>query len=216
MQRHGTQNLELGTKEAELLQKYASLLANFTKKHNLISPNTIPEIRERHIDHCLALASRGFPDGCTVVDWGTGGGLPAIPLAVLFPRVNFIGVDAVGKKIMAVRAMARQLGLTNVDAWHGRAESWDGQLHYSVSRATAPLSQLWTWHSRGVVPCSTFGTIDWLPGLICLKGGDLTGEEGDLMAVAPSLSIKKTPLDEIMRASFVKEKYILHICDTLE
>ena len=92
------------------LSEYAALLAAFTKKHNLISPATIPHIQERHIDHSLSLTHRGFPAGCTVVDWGTGGGLPAIPLSIAFPEVNFVAIDAVGKKIMSVRAMARQLG----------------------------------------------------------------------------------------------------------
>ena len=210
-----TRNPKLETEQLERLKQYADLLASFTRKHNLISPNTIPEIWERHIEHCLAIASKGFPDGCTVVDWGTGGGLPAIPLAMVFPKVQFVGVDAVGKKVMAVRAMARQLGLTNLEVWHGRAESWDGTLHYSVSRATAPLSDLWFWHNRAVDLWEEHGPEQWSQGLICLKGGDLAQEIEDLKRVAPSLTVKKTPLEEIMRATFVQEKYIMHICNTL-
>lgn len=198
------------------LDQYATLLATYTRKLNLISPSTIPQIQERHIEHCLILSERSFPAGSTVVDWGTGGGLPAIPLAILFPAVQFIAVDAVGKKLHAVRAMARELKLSNLEAWHGRAEKWDGTTHYSVSRATAPLSKLWSWHVRSVVPWDIVGDTDWAPGLICLKGGDLTEEISALTDDFPSLNVKKSPLEEMKRASFFKEKYILHICDTLE
>ncbi len=205
--------MELETwNENATLKHYATLLKSYTKKHNLISPNTVQYIEERHVGHSLALAQKGFPAGCMVVDWGTGGGLPAIPLAVIFQEVNFTAVDAVGKKVMAVRAMARTLELNNLDAWHGRAEQWDGQLHYSVSRATAPLLDLWSWHERCVVPCTYDPEKHWQPGLICLKGGDLTEEVDALTAAYPNLSVKKLPLGENFRASFFEEKYIVHIC----
>lgn len=206
----------MDTEKKQQLDHYATLLASYTRKLNLISPNTIPEIHERHLEHCLILSNRSFPAGCRVVDWGTGGGLPAIPLAILFPEVQFIGVDAVGKKLHAVRAMARDLKLTNLEAWHGRAEQWDGFTHYSVSRATAPLQKLWSWHARCVVPWNSVRNTDWAPGLICLKGGDLTEEITALTDGFPSLKVKKSPLEEMKRAIFFKEKYILHICDTLE
>ena len=206
--------MEPDTPNPHRLETYASLLTAFTQKHNLISPNSVQYIEERHIGHCLALAQLGFPAGCTVVDWGTGGGLPAIPLAITFPEVQFVAVDAVGKKVLAVRAMARTLGLANLTAWHGRAEDWAGTLHYSVSRATAPLQALWSWHSRCVAPCGYDEKKDWKPGLICLKGGDLSDEIATLQTAHPSLSIKKLPLGKNFRASYFEEKYIMHICNT--
>ena len=133
---------DLSLAQQEQLEQYAGLLAKYTTRLNLISPSTIPFIQERHIAHCLLPARRSFPAGATVVDWGTGGGLPLVPLSIVFPDVQFIGIHAVGKKLQAIRAMARTLKLTNLDTWHGRAERWDGTLHYSVSRATAPLATL--------------------------------------------------------------------------
>jgi 16S rRNA (guanine(527)-N(7))-methyltransferase RsmG len=128
------------------LGQYADELAAMNQRINLVSREDAGAIASRHIPHCLTLAIRVFPDGATVVDWGTGGGLPLIPLAIAFPRVRFIGVDAVGKKIQAVRTFARRLGLANVEAWHGRAEEFDEEIDFSVSRATAPLAVLWSWH----------------------------------------------------------------------
>lgn len=151
-----------------------------------------------------------------MVDWGTGGGLPLIPLAIVFPDVQFIGVDAVEKKLQAIRAMARTIGLPNLSTWHGRAEKWDGTLHYSVSRATAPLSTLWSWHTRCFNTYSQNAAHNWSQGLICLKGGDLDAEIASLHAGFPSLNVEKSSIAAIERASFYKEKYILHICDTLE
>lgn len=202
--------------EQEKLKNYVELLTTFTKKHNLISPATIPHIWEWHIEHSLVLAQRGFPAGCTVVDWGTGGGLPVIPLAITFPDVQFVAVDAVGKKVMAVRAMARQLGLSNLEAWNGRAEQWDGTANYSVSRATAPLEKLWMWHNRRFSPTTHNASVHWTPGLICLKGGDLNEEIATLKASNSSLLVTQTAISDSKRASFFREKYILHICVTLE
>ena len=203
--------------QREKLEHYAALLAQFNAKINLISPNTANEVWERHIAHCLSLCRFGFPEGSRVVDWGTGGGLPAIPMAICFPKVHIIGVDAVGKKIQAVRAMARKLGLDNLEAWHGRAESWDGTAHYSISRATAPLTTLWTWHHRVVAPRSTrallaidgFGL--WEPGLICLKGGDLNAECQSLHAAFPDTKTNKIALLTDTSPSVFAEKYIVHV-----
>src|SRR5690606_41790758 len=106
---------------------------------------------ERHILHSLSLTFRKFPAGSTVVDWGTGGGLPAVPLAIVFSDVRIHAVDSVRKKVQAVRTMARRLGLENLDTWHGRAEAYPGDADFSVSRATASLSVLWSWHARVAV-----------------------------------------------------------------
>ncbi len=216
MQSLNDKALQLSPAQQAQLELYAELLARYTTKLNLISPSTIPFIQERHIAHCLLIARRGFPEGATIVDWGTGGGLPLIPLSIVFPAVQFIGIDAVGKKLQAIRAMARTLKLLNLDTWHGRAEEWDGTLHYSVSRATAPLRTLWGWHVRCFQTHPEFDTHNWPQGLICLKGGDLKDEIASLHAGFPSLNIEKSSIAQIERASFFKEKYILHICDTLE
>jgi 16S rRNA (guanine527-N7)-methyltransferase len=196
---------------SETLHAFVEQLRHFNTSHNLISRASPEDILERHVRHCLFLASRAFPAGCTVVDWGTGGGLPAIPLAIVFPEVRFVAVDAAEKKVRAVRAMARRLGLSNLDTWHGRAEEWSGPAHYSVSRATAPLATLWGWHVRIAAPLAGMGDACWPPGLVCLKGGDLSGEFADLTAAHGTLRAEVIPLEDLGASAYFEEKVIVQI-----
>ena len=205
----------LTQEQRDQLSQYAEQLAHFNTKINLISPNTVDEIWTRHIEHSLALTLRRFPSGARVVDWGTGGGLPVVPMAICFPDVQFTGVDAVGKKMQAVRAMVRRLGLDNLDVWHGRADSWDGKANYSISRATAPLQTLWQWHQRVYEPFPASDE-DWTPGLVCLKGGDLLAgdlldECNQLKAAYPNVKIFDQPVDTVIPSPLFSSKYILHI-----
>ena len=194
-----------------LLEEYAALLKSLNQSVNLISKHTEDQIWERHIEHCLTLARRGFQTGSVVVDWGTGGGLPAIPLAIIFPEVQFIAIDSVGKKIHAVRFMARKLNLHNLETWQGRAERWTGAAHYSVSRATAPLSTLWSWHRRVVTPLDNVPADGWQPGLICLKGGDLSAEIHRLEKDSPELTTDLYPLTPEKSTDISEAKYIVHV-----
>ncbi len=193
------------------LQEFAAHLSRFNATHNLVSRMSTGDILDRHVRHCLYLARRGFPAGATVVDWGTGGGLPAIPLALLFPEVHFVAVDAVEKKIMVVRAITRRLGLANLEAWHGRAEAWPGKTHYSVSRATAPLATLWSWHHRVSEPFVLTDPSCWSPGLVCLKGGDLTDEIADLSVRFPATHVVQQPLEDLGAPAYFEEKLIVQV-----
>jgi len=184
----------------------------FNLKINLISRDTEALFFERHLLHALALSYRTFPAEGIVVDWGTGGGLPVIPLAIRFPDVTFHAVDAVGKKIRVVQAIARRLGLDNLQAWHGRAEVWPGRAHYSVSRATAPLLDLWQWHvacADPVVPARE--TTDWPPGLYCLKGGDLEAEVAALEAAFPDVVVNQWPLTPLLGRPYFNDKVIVGV-----
>ncbi len=190
-----------------LLRRFEVLLLEFNQRINLISREDEDAVYEHHILHCLSLTRHTFPSGSVVVDWGTGGGLPAIPLAIAFPDVLIVAVDAVGKKVQAVRAMARRLGLDNVVAWHGRAEAFDGRADYSVSRATAPLADLWAWHARVAVPskqCLDAGL--WRRGVMCLKGGDLVDEK---KAIPPSVAVREIRLDALFDDPYFASKVIL-------
>ena len=212
----------LTPRQLEQLDAYATELARMTRRVNLIAPSTVRQIEERHIAHSLTVAQKAFPDGATVVDWGSGGGLPAIPLAVVFPEVQFIAVDAVGKKTEAIRLFARRLELANVSVWNGRAEAYDGPApHYAVSRATAPLADLWSWFAacrqplgEGRPPVEAAlpeGT--WAPGLICLKGGDLSEEVADLHASAPGLTVQTIELASSLGEAW-SDKVMLHVAET--
>ncbi len=196
--------------QRDRLAAFREHLLHFNRRLNLVSRETEADFDERHLLHSLALTYRAFPAGSTVVDWGTGGGLPAIPLAISFPDVQVHAVDAVGKKIQAVHAIARRLGLANLHAWHGRAEDWPGAAHFSVSRATAPLLDLWRWHLRaraGEMPETSPDA--WRPGLICLKGGDLRAEIDALRQAHPAVQVRATPLQPLLRRPYFADKAVV-------
>ena len=192
------------------LDAYVAELARVNRRVNLVARGASRDDLERHVRHCLALASRPFPGGAVVVDWGTGGGLPALPLAVAFPDVRFVAVDAVGKKTEAVRLFARRLGVENVEVWKGRAEAYDGPApHYAVSRATAPLADLWAWFARVRAPFAAPPGA-WAPGLVCLKGRDLDAEVAGLHAAFPATEVAATSLDDVLGAGW-GDKALVHV-----
>jgi 16S rRNA (guanine527-N7)-methyltransferase len=147
---------------------------------------------ERHVLHSLAIAKVfPFPDQSLIVDIGTGGGFPGVPLAILYPQCKFVLVDSIGKKIQVVNAVVQTIGLKNVEAINARVESIKKPFDYAVTRAVAPLKDLheWTRHGRNFNNPNA--------SLICLKGGDLTEE----FAVS---RLKPTVVDI---ASFYKEPF---------
>lgn len=176
---------EADDRQRDLLDRYRALLLDWNDRVNLVSRKLTAEVLARHIEHCLTLTLRTFPEGARLVDWGTGGGLPAIPLAIALPHVWVTAVDATAKKVRAVEDMAARLGLDNVRAVHTRAEAFDGTADYSVSRATAPLVSLWAWHRRCASDIRVADKNAWRPGLLALKGGDLTDELADLVRRYP-------------------------------
>lgn len=190
---------------------FADELARVNRRVNLVAPSTVPLSEERHLIHSLALARKAFPSGVTVVDFGTGGGLPAVPLAIRFPEVQFVAVDAVRKKTESVRLFARRLGIDNLDVWNGRAETWDGSAHYAVSRATAPLADLWGWFSRAQTPMASAPDGHWQPGLIALKGGDLADEIAALHTACPGLTVAQTLLEPVLGRPYFAEKVMLEV-----
>ena len=203
------EGLELDTSALDRLEHFAEELRSMNRRINLVSREDEDAILRRHIPHCLALAVKSFSDRSVVVDWGTGGGLPLIPLAIGFPEVRFVGVDAVGKKIQAVRTFARRLGLDNVDVVHSRAEEVALEARYSVSRATAPLSDLWTWHRRvASVPEPTSDEV-WAHGLVCLKGGELGQEIEALRQLQPDIVIERLPVASFLNDPYFVEKEIV-------
>lgn len=204
---------DLSPTQREQLNAFAEELARINKRINLVASSTIPLVEERHLIHSLTLAHRGFPDGATVADFGAGGGLPAVPLAVRFPNVQFVAIDAVRKKTEATRLFARRLGLSNLEVWHGRAEQWNGVTHYAVSRKTAPLVDLWKWFERVVEPLDSIPEDCWPQSLVTLKGGDLTKEIAALLDARPNLTIQRTDLYELLGRPYFRNKEILAVSD---
>lgn len=203
---------QLSLEQREQLEAYGRLLLEFNRRLNLISREDEEHVEEHHIRHCLVLALKRFPPGSTVVDWGTGGGLPAIPLAICSPSVAVYAVDSVEKKVRAVEVIGRRLGLTNLRPWAGRAEAWPGHAEYSVSRATAPLRTLWSWHRRVVTELDDEPISDvWKRGLICLKGGDLQFEVDDLLSAHPGLNVERYPIKSVYPQPYFADKVILEV-----
>ena len=164
----------LSEKALQDFSQLGVLYPEWNAKINLISRTDIEHLYERHILHSLAVARFiNFKPGTSVMDIGTGGGFPGIPLAILFPEVSFTLVDSISKKIMVVNDIIQKLGLTNASGICARAESLTGQFDYVVSRATAPLSDLYKW-SRTKIKTKQINAVP--NGIICLKGGDLTEE----------------------------------------
>lgn len=205
--------VDLSPAQRDTLDAYVGQLERVNARVNLVARPASRADLERHVRHCLALATRPFPEGAVVVDWGTGGGLPAVPLAVAFPDVQVVAVDAVGKKTEAVKLFARRLGIDNLETWNGRAEAYDGPApHVSVSRATAPLATLWGWHVRARQALDAVADGAWPPGLVCLKGGDLADEIADLGGAAPEAEVATQPLAEILGAEW-SDKAIVTVAD---
>jgi 16S rRNA (guanine527-N7)-methyltransferase len=178
----------------------------------VISRKDIDSLYEKHVLHSLAIAAVfGFPDGLNIIDIGTGGGFPGVPLAIFFPNVKFHLVDSIGKKLKIIEAVKEAIGLDNVTTQHSRAEDVKRQFDFAVSRAVAPLKELLQW-SRPVLKGGTYTiesqgeSIQLRSGLICLKGGDLAQEISD-SATRP----KMVEISRLFKEPFFQEKYLLYV-----
>ncbi len=162
--------------QLQQLGQLEELYKDWNEKINVISRKDIDSLYEKHVLHSLAIAAVcSFNKGAQIVDIGTGGGFPGIPLAILFPEVEFLLSDSIGKKIKVVQEVAAAIGLKNVTAVHSRVEEIKGRtFDFAVSRAVAPLGDLWQWVNHMLRKGNKMGELP--NGLICLKGGDLTAE----------------------------------------
>ncbi|MGX5820437.1 16S rRNA (guanine(527)-N(7))-methyltransferase RsmG [Chitinophaga lutea] len=181
------------------------LYREWNEKINVISRKDIDALYEKHVLHSLAIAAvADLPNGLQVLDLGTGGGFPGIPLAIFFPEVKFHLVDSIGKKIKVVQGVAEALGLKNVTTAHTRAEDIKNRkFDLVVSRAVAPLNDLWRW-SKPLVKTGAPG--DRPSGLICLKGGDLAQEISESGTRPKMVEIYK-----LFPEDFFREKYVVAV-----
>ena len=132
--------------QIEQFSALQGLYEEWNAQINVISRKDLENIYERHVLHSLAIAKvNDFSAGSKVLDVGTGGGFPGVPLAILYPEVSFHLVDSIGKKIKVVNAVSEQIGLMNITAAHGRAEDVSGKFDFVVSRAVAKLPVFMTW-----------------------------------------------------------------------
>ena len=170
--------------------QFAALLDLYTEwnaKINVISRKDMESFYEKHVLHSLGIAKTySFKPGQKVLDVGTGGGFPGIPLAILFPETQFHLVDSIGKKIKVVLAVAEALGLENIRADHGRAEEFKGPYDFVVSRAVTQMQRFVPW-IKGKISQKNLDS-DRINGLLYLKGGDLAEELGSIKARISNLS----------------------------
>lgn len=218
-----TKNLELITKyftdftpkQLDQLGALQDLYLDWNSRINVISRKDIDSLYEKHVLHSLSIATVfEWTAGMEVIDIGTGGGFPGIPLAIFFPEVQFHLVDSIGKKIKVVNGIKEALGLGNVSTQHIRAEEIQNRRFDSaVSRAVAPLKELLDWSTpllkkKTGTPSRHSPNINEIPqsthGLICLKGGDLSAEIAESNARPLSIEIH-----ELFAEEYFREKYIL-------
>jgi 16S rRNA (guanine527-N7)-methyltransferase len=184
-----------------------TLYEEWNKKINVISRKDMDRFYEHHVLHSLSIAAQfDFPAGYEIMDLGTGGGFPGIPLAIFFPEVSFYLVDSINKKLKVAEVIASEIGLKNVAIQHTRAEDIkEKKFDIVVSRAVAPIKDLWFW-SRPLLKEKPVNQPKKLSGLICLKGGDLSQEIAESGARPNCWEIGKL-FDE----EYFKGKYILYI-----
>ena len=164
----------LTEKQIEQFIKLDELYKEWNEKINVISRKDMDSLYEKHILHSMGIAKvMAFSDRTKVLDIGTGGGFPGIPLAILFPEVHFTLVDSIGKKITVVKEVSEGIGLKNITAIHSRAEDIKGQFHFVVSRAVTQMPVFLRW-LRGKFDKEQFNPKH--NGVLYLKGGDLAEE----------------------------------------
>jgi len=195
---------DLSIEQREQFALLYSIYSDWNSKINIVSRKDIDKLYLHHVLHSLSIGKViSLANGTRVVDIGTGGGFPGIPLAILFPSVDFTLIDSIGKKITVVKSVADTLGLKNVTAFKSRIEEFSGEFDFAVTRAVAPIPQLMIWVKRIVKP----GGYNHLPnGLLAQKGGDITKELTNYRKV-----FEKWRISDFFDEEYFREKFVIFI-----
>ena len=196
---------DLTEEQKSLFTQMNDLYQDWNQKINVVSRKDVELLYERHILHSLSIAKViNFKPGAQIMDVGTGGGFPGIPLAILFPKTQFLLVDSIGKKIKVVQEVVDGLGISNVEAKQTRMEQVHEEFDFVINRAVAPLGTLLHW-LRGRFNRNWNHEIK--NGLISLKGGDLTEE----IREAKIKKHKIYPISDFFEEEFFETKKIVYV-----
>lgn len=195
---------ELSKKQQKQFAALQDLYNEWNAQINVISRKDEDNFYERHVLHSLGIAKvMHFKDGSRILDIGTGGGFPGIPLAIMFPECEFVLVDSIGKKIKVVNEVAQALGLQNVIGIHERAEKINEQFDFVVSRAVTAMPAFLPWTKNKILKKNK----NSLPnGILYLKGGDLTEELSGVKQ-----TIKEFPLSDFFSEDFFDTKKVIYV-----
>ncbi|RCH56432.1 16S rRNA (guanine(527)-N(7))-methyltransferase RsmG [Mucilaginibacter hurinus] len=195
---------DLTAKQVEQYEQLPGLYEFWNNQINVISRKDIEQLYERHVLHSLGIAKvMAFKSSERVLDVGTGGGFPGIPLAIMFPETTFHLVDSIGKKIKVVNEVVQALGLTNVTATHARAEQINEEFDFVISRAVTRLKEFYPWvkgkfYKQG---CNKLSN-----GILYLKGGDLTEEIAE-----SGLKVRQYHLNDYFEEEFFETKQVIYV-----
>ena len=195
---------ELTEEQKTQFLKLGESFTEWNAQINLVSRKDIDEFYTRHVLHSLAIAkAMTLADGSKVLDVGTGGGLPGLPLAILFPKAQFVLCDSIGKKIKVVKALVDELGLKNVTAYHLRANEVPGKFDFVVSRAVTRMNKFLPWVENKI---SDRCLNPWPNGILYLKGGDLKKELREIKRPTEVL-----PISEWYTEEFFETKAVVYV-----
>ena len=194
----------LTDRQKEQFAALDALYRDWNSKINVISRKDIDNLYEHHVLHSLAIAELiRFKPGTSIMDLGTGGGFPGIPLAIMFPETQFRLIDGTGKKVRVAHEISQAIGLKNVDACHIRGEEEHGKYDFIVSRAVMPLPDLVKIVRKNISNKHCHSVAN---GILCLKGGNLNEELKPFSKV-----VEKTELSTFFTEEWFKEKYLVYL-----
>lgn len=195
--------------QTEQFKLLYDLYVDWNSKINVVSRKDIESLYEKHVLHSLAIAKYiQFEKGTKILDIGTGGGFPGIPLAILFPDTEFTLCDSVAKKIKVAEEISKGIGLNNTDFVVGRVENLKEEFHFILSRAVAPMETLYRW-TQDYIAEDCFNSK--LNGYLFLKGGDLKEEIKDLKRLNAKLHVQTADLNTFFEGEFFETKQLVYI-----
>lgn len=195
---------ELTSRQQEQFMLAAEAYREWNQKINVISRKDMDELFAHHFAHSLFITKHfQFPAGTKLMDVGTGGGFPGVPLAIFFPESEFLLVDSIGKKLRVIEEVCREAGIQNVTTKHSRIEDIKVKVDVVTGRAVTTLGTFWNWVRPSLIPATQRKGPG---GLLYLKGGDLTEE---LKEIPHKTSVY--PMQSVFSESFFETKALVHV-----